>query len=72
MKEWINKKKIAIIGIFVGAILGYLYWHFVGCSSGSCAITSVWWRSTLYGILMGWLLGDLINDKLLKRTEHEN
>lgn len=56
----------------LGAIGGYLYWNYVGCVTGSCAITSVWWRSTIYGAIIGWLLGDLINDKLNKRKEHEN
>ncbi len=56
----------------LGAIGGYLYWNYVGCATGSCAITSVWWRSTIYGAIIGWLLGDLINDKLNKRKEHEN
>ncbi|SCY75487.1 hypothetical protein SAMN02927916_3207 [Flavobacterium anhuiense] len=47
---------LAIIGIIVGAVAGYLYWKFVGCSSGSCAITSSPMNSTLYGALMGGLL----------------
>ena len=51
------KHKILIIsGILAGAIGGYLYYHFVGCSSGTCAITSKPINSTLYGALMGGLL----------------
>ncbi|WP_281239359.1 DUF6132 family protein [Flavobacterium praedii] len=44
------------IGIVVGAMGGYLYYHFVGCASGSCAITSKPVNSTLYGSLLGGLL----------------
>ncbi|PWA08720.1 DUF6132 family protein [Flavobacterium laiguense] len=53
-----TKKAIIItsIGILVGAIGGYLYYHFVGCASGSCAITSKPVNSTLYGSLLGGLL----------------
>jgi LytS/YehU family sensor histidine kinase len=47
---------ITSIGIVIGAISGYLYYHFVGCASGSCAITSKPFNSTLYGGLMGGLL----------------
>jgi LytS/YehU family sensor histidine kinase len=47
---------ITSIGIIIGAISGYLYYHFVGCASGSCAITSKPLNSTLYGGLMGGLL----------------
>ncbi|MCZ8198152.1 MAG: DUF6132 family protein [Flavobacterium sp.] len=53
-----NKKGIFItsIGVIVGAIAGYAYYHFVGCASGTCAITSKPLNSTLYGSLMGGLL----------------
>lgn len=44
------------IGIVVGLIAGYAYYYFVGCASGSCAITSKPLNSTLYGGLMGGLL----------------
>lgn len=53
-----NKKAIIIttIGIVVGAIAGYLYYFYVGCVSGTCAITSKPLNSTLYGALMGGLV----------------
>ena len=54
--NFILKHKLTIIGIFVGAIAGYAYYHFVGCSSGTCAITSKPFNSTLYGAVMGGLL----------------
>lgn len=47
---------LIILGIFTGAIGGYLYYYFVGCSSGTCAITSKPINSTLYGAMMGGLL----------------
>ena len=53
-----TKKAILItgIGIVVGAIAGYLYYFYVGCASGTCAITSKPLNSTLYGALMGGLV----------------
>lgn len=53
-----TKKAIIItgIGIIVGAIAGYLYYFYVGCASGTCAITSKPLNSTLYGALMGGLV----------------
>ena len=53
-----SKKAIIIttIGVIVGAIAGYLYYHFVGCVSGTCSITSKPLNSTLYGSMMGGLL----------------
>jgi len=54
--NFILKYKLTIIGIIVGAIGGYLYYYFVGCASGTCAITSKPLNSTLYGAMMGGLL----------------
>ena len=44
------------IGIALGAVGGFLYWYYIGCNSGSCAITSSPINSTLYGGMMGGLL----------------
>ena len=63
LKNWVLKKKIAILTTIIGAVAGYLYWSFIGCDSGTCAITSVWYRTTIYGAIMGWLVGDYANDK---------
>ena len=53
-----TKKAIIItgIGIILGAIAGYLYYFYIGCASGTCAITSKPLNSTLYGALMGGLV----------------
>lgn len=45
-----------IIGLSIGAGLGFSYWYFIGCNTGGCAITSSPVNSTLYGGLMGALL----------------
>ncbi|WP_367754048.1 DUF6132 family protein [Flavobacterium sp. WC2430] len=47
---------LTVIGIGIGAIAGYLYYYFIGCASGTCAITSKPLNSTLYGSLMGGLI----------------
>jgi LytS/YehU family sensor histidine kinase len=44
------------IGVIVGLIAGYAYYFYLGCASGTCAITSKPLNSTLYGGLMGGLL----------------
>ena len=53
-----NRKAIIItgIGVVVGAIAGYLYYFYIGCASGTCAITSKPLNSSLYGALMGGLV----------------
>jgi hypothetical protein len=56
MKRWVLNNKLLIAGIILGSIGGYLYWQQIGCSSGTCAITSKWHNSTAYGALMGGLV----------------
>lgn len=53
---FIRKNILVIAGIVVGAVGGYLYYYYVGCASGSCAITSKPLNITLYGAVMGFLL----------------
>lgn len=44
------------LGLFIGGIIGFLYYKFVGCSSGSCPITSNPFITTLYGAIIGLLV----------------
>jgi hypothetical protein len=41
------------LGISLGGLAGFLYYYFVGCSSGNCAITSNPYMSIVYGGLFG-------------------
>lgn len=41
------------VAMIIGGILGYLYYHFEGCTSGSCAITSNPYLSIVFGSLLG-------------------
>jgi hypothetical protein len=43
-----------LIGVVLGGAGGYLYYHFIGCSSGSCAITGNPYISTLAGGFLGF------------------
>lgn len=42
-----------------GGLAGLVYYYFVGCSTGSCPITSNPITSMLYLGLVGWLLSGL-------------
>lgn len=61
--NFIRKYKLIIIGAVAGAIGGYLYYHFIGCVSGTCPITSNPYMSMLYGALIGGLLFSLFKKK---------
>ncbi len=57
--SFVKNNQRNLIGIALGAVAGWLYWHFIGCSSGTCAITSKPLNSTLYGALMGYLVAGM-------------
>ena len=63
MKESLRKHLVTILFIAGGALLGYLYYRFVGCASGSCAIASNPFSSMAYVALIGWLLSRLVTGK---------
>ena len=67
MKKFIKRNRIGLILILPGALLGFLYWHYIGCNSGTCPITSVWYNSSLYGALLGFLGGNFFDDRRKKR-----
>jgi len=69
--EIIKLKKWLLIGAGLGMLGGFLYWKFVGCSSGSCSITSSPYMSTLYGGIMGALLFDLKKTDNSKTSEEK-
>lgn len=67
MKNYIKNKTFAIIGLLIGGIGGYLYWKFIGCNTGTCAITSNPINSSIYGAFMGAIIG-LVIQKDKKQT----
>lgn len=53
LSKYLNIKTIA--SVTVGAIVGFGYYYFVGCKSGSCPITGSPYISTLYGAMISLL-----------------
>jgi phage shock protein E len=47
--HWLKK----IYPVLIGAVAGFLYYSFIGCVTGTCAITSNPWTSTIVGALLG-------------------
>ena len=56
MKKWILSNKLYFIGAIAGALGGFLYWKYVGCLTGTCAITSNPFRSAIYFAVFGALI----------------
>lgn len=43
-----RRHRLTVLGAALGALGGGLYAHFVGCRTGTCAITSNVWSATLF------------------------
>jgi len=69
--EFIKKHILVISGMLIGALAGFLYWRFVGCVSGTCAITSNPVNSTIYGFVTGGLIFSIFkkDEKKFKKAE---
>lgn len=62
-KAWIFKHKKSVLGILIGAMVGYLYYSFVGCSSGSCLIASNPFIMVPYTAILGYLFVGMFTKK---------
>lgn len=69
--DFITKYKISIAGVIVGGILGYAYYHFIGCNTGSCAITSKPLNSSVYGMLMGYLMFSVFEKNKIEKDKRD-
>ena len=63
MAELIFKNRLVLSGGALGAIAGYFYYYWIGCTAGSCAITSQPVPSAVYGAFMGGLLVSMFRHK---------
>lgn len=45
----------AVAFVVIGGVLGFAYYKFVGCRTGTCPITSNPFISVLYGAVIGGL-----------------
>lgn len=57
-REYLRSREFlkSLIAILVGGAAGFLYYYFIGCSSGSCAITSSPYASVAFGGFFGYFL----------------
>ncbi len=56
MKKIINLIKenwLYLAGAILGGISGYLYWKFIGCTSGTCPNLGTLWGAAMGALLLG-------------------
>ncbi|OGU57366.1 MAG: hypothetical protein A2V66_03175 [Ignavibacteria bacterium RBG_13_36_8] len=60
-----------ILPVIAGALLGYAYYYFIGCNSGTCPITSNPYISTVYGAAAGFIIALPGKKENTKKNESE-
>ncbi len=58
--------KRVIFSTVAGILIGYLYYRFIGCYSGTCSITSDPFVSSVYFGIIGLLFGLVIKKETRK------
>jgi hypothetical protein len=53
---WTNAKIRYPLGISLGALGGFAYYHFIGCPTGGCPLSSNLYLMLALGGFMGWSL----------------
>jgi hypothetical protein len=71
IKKFVKRYYIHLLVTVAGSIAGYLYWYYIGCNSGTCPITSKWQNSMLYGLVLGYLSGDMLHGMIKKNKKKE-
>ena len=71
INRYFKSNRIQFIFMTAGAFGGFIYWKFIGCTSGTCVIKSVWYWMTLWGAAVGYLTGDFLNEFVKKKGKKE-
>ncbi len=66
-RSFLKRYLLEIAGAAAGAIGGFLYWKYVGCLSGTCAIKSNWYLMIPWGAVLGFLAGSVAGDIIRKK-----
>lgn len=69
LKKWLLNNKFVILGSIIGGIAGFVYYKQIGCSSGTCAITSNPYNSIIYFSVVGGLVMSIIKPTHIKESK---
>ncbi len=67
-----DKPVKALLFVTGGALLGFGYYYFIGCRTGSCPITGSPYISTIYGAFIGLLWAIPSKKKEEKNSNNDN
>jgi hypothetical protein len=72
MKRQFSRYKLHLLFILIGIVAGYIYWYYIGCQSGTCPLTSIWYYHAGIGGLGGYIMADIVVDIKKKRTDKKD
>lgn len=55
--SFLHTHRPLLLAVLIGAALGAALGYFGQCTSGTCPLTSTWWRGALYGSMLGLFFG---------------
>ncbi len=68
-KDFFKRYLPEIAGTLAGLVGGFIYWKYVGCVSGTCAIKSNWYLMVPWGGVLGYLAGSVAGDIIRKKKK---
>lgn len=62
--QFISVNSFILLGALIGAILGYIYWHFWSCHWGAYPYSSEMWVNCTYGAITVGFLASLLKGRI--------
>lgn len=59
IRTFIHFNKTSLVAFLIGALVGYVYWYYLGCYWGTMPLSSEWWVNAIYGGLVANILINL-------------
>lgn len=70
-KSFLQAYRPFLLALLIGAAFGAALGYYGQCTSGTCPLTSTWWRGALYGGVFGLIFGAVSKSKNLSSEQSE-
>ncbi|MCD7933270.1 MAG: hypothetical protein LUH15_19005 [Tannerellaceae bacterium] len=65
--DFVKINKAPLAGMFVGLIVGYFFWYFIACYTGTFLLLSEWWVNCIFGMITGGFLVCLVREYVTEK-----
>lgn len=70
-KSFIQRYIGVILFVILGMVIGFIYYKYIGCATGTCPITANPIMSVLYGGILGGLFHSIVTEILIPTTKRK-